>query len=74
MRRKPQTLTDQLRKAIDASEMSRYRICKVTGMSESTMSRFMAGKGGLSLDVLDKIARALGARLVVESKADEKDR
>ncbi|MDQ3440577.1 MAG: helix-turn-helix domain-containing protein [Planctomycetota bacterium] len=39
--------------------MSRYRLCKLAGMSECTMSRFMAGKGGLSLDMLDKIGRKL---------------
>jgi hypothetical protein len=39
----PKCISQQLREAIDASEMSRYRICKEIGLPESTMSHFMAG-------------------------------
>ncbi len=45
----------QIRQAVDASGESRYRICKELGLSESSMSRFMAG-GGLSFENLDKLA------------------
>jgi hypothetical protein len=38
---------------------SRYRICKELGVSESLLSRFMSGKGGLSLDTLDALAALL---------------
>ena len=34
--------------------MSRYRICKMIGFSEATMSRFMKGKAGLSLQSIVK--------------------
>jgi transcriptional regulator with XRE-family HTH domain len=58
-------LADQLRRAIDTSGMSRYRICKVVGMSQATMSRFMSGKGGLSVDMLDKLGDALDLRIAI---------
>ena len=51
-------LSDQIRQAVDASGMSRYRISKELGISESTMSRFMAGSG-LMLDNLDALADLL---------------
>jgi hypothetical protein len=35
-------LSDQVRRAVDASGLSRYRISKEMGIAESTMSRFMA--------------------------------
>lgn len=57
------SFSDQIRRAVDASDLTRYRICKEIGLSESTLSRFMAGKGGLSLDALDKLADLL--RLVI---------
>jgi transcriptional regulator with XRE-family HTH domain len=57
-------LSDQLRGAIDASGMSRYRVCKLAGMSNATMSRFMNGKGGLSVEMIDRIGMALGLRIV----------
>ncbi len=56
-------LSDQVRRAVDASGLSRYRIAKELGVAESTMSRFMAGKGGLSLANLDGLADLLGLDL-----------
>ena len=59
-------LTDQIRRAIDANGMSRYRICKLVGMSEATMSRFMSGKGGLSMKMLDRLGAALNLKIVAD--------
>jgi hypothetical protein len=52
-------LSEQVRRAVDVSGLSRYRICKTLKIAESTMSRFMAGKGGLSMEVLDNLADLL---------------
>jgi hypothetical protein len=49
-------LSDQIRRAVDASGLSRYRISKTLGIAESTMSRFMSGPGGLSMEYLDALA------------------
>jgi len=56
-------LSDQVRKAIDASGKSRYRIAKDLRVSEATLSRFMSGERGLTLTVLDRLADYLGLTL-----------
>jgi transcriptional regulator with XRE-family HTH domain len=62
-------LSEQIRRAVDASGMSRYRICKELGIAESTMSRFMAGKGGLSMDNLDSLADLLHLDIVTGKRS-----
>jgi hypothetical protein len=57
-------LSDQIRKAVDASGLSRYRIAKEIGVAESTMSRFMAGSG-LEMTNLDRLADLLGLNITV---------
>jgi transcriptional regulator with XRE-family HTH domain len=55
--------SDQVRQAIRECGFTRYRIAKDTGVSESALSRFMAGKGNLNLDTLDRLAGVLGLTL-----------
>ena len=57
-------LSDQVRRAIDAGGMSRYAICKELQIPQSLMSRFMSGKAGVSLRVLDRIGELLGLSIV----------
>jgi transcriptional regulator with XRE-family HTH domain len=57
------SLSDQVRQAVDASGLSRYRICKHLDLTESTMSRFMSGEGGISMAMLDKLADLLNLNL-----------
>jgi ribosome-binding protein aMBF1 (putative translation factor) len=47
--------TDQIRRAILDSGVSRYRIAKDTGIAESVLSRFMHGQIGFTLETLDKL-------------------
>ena len=63
--------SDQIRAAVDASGMSRYRICKEIGLSQPTMSRFMAGRTGLSMESLDRLADLLGLDVVTQPKANK---
>ena len=58
-------LSDEIRDAVDASGMSRYAIAKALGVAESTMGRFMNGKGGLSMEYIDRLAALLGLHIVV---------
>ena len=58
-----QALTDQVLRAVNDSPLSRYAICKAAGIDQAVMSRFMAGKAGLSLKSLDALADALGLEL-----------
>jgi transcriptional regulator with XRE-family HTH domain len=58
--------SEQLRQAIERSGMSRYAIGQAAGIDKATMSRFMAGKVGLSLESIDKIVDVLRLKLVAE--------
>ena len=61
-------LSDQVRRAIDACGVSRYRIAKETGISEPTISRFMSGERGLTTTALDKLAEYLDLNIRVGGK------
>jgi plasmid maintenance system antidote protein VapI len=52
-------LTPQLRTAIRESPLTGYRLARLAGVSESSICRFLHGKGGLSLKVIDRIWRVL---------------
>ena len=68
-KKRREKLSDQLRRAIDGSGLSRYEISKRTGIAQATLSRFMAGIGGLSTDGLDKIADCLVINLTTDKPA-----
>lgn len=55
--------SDEIRAAVDASGQSRYAICKALGLDQGAMSRFMSGRAGLSLEVLDRLAELLDLHL-----------
>jgi hypothetical protein len=57
-------LSDQIRRAVDASDATRYRIAKTIDLDHAVMSKFMAGKTGLSMKNLDALADALGLDVV----------
>ena len=65
--------SDQVRDAVEASGMSRYAICKAIGLPQSAMSRFMTGKGGLSMDTLDKLAELLGFYVATRPRRKSKE-
>jgi transcriptional regulator with XRE-family HTH domain len=59
------TLSEQLRDAIQKAGVSRYEISKETGVSQSTLSKFVLGtRPGLSFDAMDRIVEYLGLVLV----------
>jgi len=60
-----QTLSEQLRDAIEKAGVSRYEIAKATGVSQSTLSKFVLGtRPGLSFDAMDRIGEYLGLMIV----------
>lgn len=63
MTKKKSSLIDQLRHYIETAEVSRYRISKETGISQSLLSRFMHGKAFFSEESLNTLADALGLEL-----------
>lgn len=68
MDKEPVRLSDQIRQAVSASGLSHYGICKVLGIDKGLMSRFMAGKAGLSVANLDALAELLRLKIVSTGK------
>ena len=60
--------SDQIRDKVNASKMSRYAICKAIGLNQGAMSRFMSGKGGMSLETIDRLAELLGLSIASNSR------
>jgi hypothetical protein len=75
MSKKRIKLSDQVRKAVDASKISRYAICQVTGIDQAALSRFMAaapGGRGLNMKTLDALADVLDLNIVAGRKAGKR--
>jgi len=65
-------LTDQLRRAIDDSGLTRYRIAKETGISESALAQFYNGHRGLSMDALNALGEFLQLTITLGRKPGPK--
>jgi transcriptional regulator with XRE-family HTH domain len=65
-------LTDQLRQAIDDSGLTRYRIAKETGVSESALAQFYNGHRGLSMAALNSLGEFLQLRITLGRKPNTK--
>lgn len=57
-------ISDQLRQFIAREPSSLYALAAECGLAAPVLSRFAAGKRSLSLESVDRIAKALGLRLV----------
>jgi transcriptional regulator with XRE-family HTH domain len=65
---KQASIVAQLRKAIAQAEragMTRYKLAQQTGLSQAMLSRFMAGENAPRLATAERIATAVGRRLVL---------
>jgi len=65
---KRKTLSDELRDAVEHSGLTRYAIWQATGIDQGTMSKFMAGNRGLSIESIDKLADLLGLHIVTDAE------
>jgi hypothetical protein len=74
MKKRRVKLSDQLRGAVDKSGMSRYAICKATGIDQGMFSHFMAGRIGMGLGNVDALADLLGLRIVADKPKTRKAR
>jgi transcriptional regulator with XRE-family HTH domain len=54
-----ETLSSQLRTAIRTAGVTRYKIARGAGVSQSVVDRFVSGERSLTLGTADKIAHAL---------------
>jgi hypothetical protein len=64
--------SEQLRRAVEGGDKTRYRISKETDIDQSTLSRFVNHGAGLSMESVDRLCKCLGLRLVMEGKARRK--
>jgi len=62
------SITEQLRRAIERSGKSRYRISQESGIAEAVLSRFIHGERDLKLDTADRLCAALGLQVVLKAK------
>jgi plasmid maintenance system antidote protein VapI len=62
-RKKPQSISDQLREAIGNADLSAYELAQEARVDRSVLSRFLAGKRSLTLDTVDRLAAVLKLRL-----------
>ena len=67
-------ILDDIRKAIESSDVTRYRISKDTGINESQLSALMAGTKGLSIEALEKLADYLGLEVATRPKRKREKR
>ena len=67
-------LSDQIRRAVDDCGITRYAIYKATGIDQGTLSRFVAGAAGMSLDNLDRLANLLDLNITTGKRRRSKGR
>ena len=61
--------SDQLRRAVRESGMTRYALSKTTGVSQAVLCRFVAGTAGMSLDSIDRLMDVLGLEIRPRKRA-----
>jgi len=61
-------ILDSIRAAIQKSEKTRYVLSKETGIDNAQLSRLMAGKSGLSVESLERLADALDLEISIGPK------
>jgi len=63
MARKITTLTNSLKAAIKASDMTVYQISKESGVTQAMISRFLSDERDIRLATADKLSAVLGLEL-----------
>lgn len=60
-------LIEAMRKAIEASGQTRYRIAKESGVSAGQLSRLVNGERGLSVESVERLADYLKLEIVIRT-------
>ena len=63
-----ESFSDQLRRVIAESELSRNQICEAADIDPSHLHRFVHGTGRLTNETIDRLAKVLGIKLVVKGR------
>lgn len=61
-------LLDEIRRAVEASGKTRYRIAKESGVSAGQLSRLVNGERGMTVDTIERLADYLGLKITIEPK------
>lgn len=61
-------LLDAIRKAINTGEESPASVAKRAGVARSQISRLLSGERGVSVDVAERLAEALGLQITIGRK------
>jgi len=67
-------LLSELKRAMAESGKTRYRLAKESGVAESALCRLVSGERGLSVEAAEKLADAMGLRVVLQPKEKTKGR
>ncbi|MHC5109682.1 MAG: helix-turn-helix domain-containing protein [Planctomycetota bacterium] len=65
-------ILNEIRAAVNRSDLTRYRIAKDVGMSHTQMSRFMSGERGLSFDKAEELAAYLNLEIIIRPRRRRK--
>ncbi|OHB70154.1 MAG: hypothetical protein A2V70_14840 [Planctomycetes bacterium RBG_13_63_9] len=71
-KKRPKLMSDQIRQAIDDSGLTRYRISKETGISETALALFYNGQRGLSMKALNALGEYLQLTITLGRKPEKK--
>ena len=66
-------VTDEVRRALAESPLSRYEISRQTGIEQSALARFLSGERGLWTVTLDRLVPVLGLKIVSTAQKEEKE-
>ena len=61
-------MLDTLRRAVENSNESRYRIAHGSGVAASQLARLVSGERGLSIESAEKLADYLGLEITLRPK------
>jgi transcriptional regulator with XRE-family HTH domain len=65
-------LVDAMRRAVETSGKTRYRIAKESGVSAGQLSRLVSGERGMRVDTLERLAKHLGLQITIAPKDEKK--
>lgn len=61
-------LLDEIRRAVETSGKTRYRIAKESGVSAGQLSRLVNGERGMTVETIERLADHLGLKITIEPK------
>lgn len=67
-------LLERTRQIIEASPVTRYQIAKDTGIDQTTLSLFVNGKRGLSIERVEIVLDYLGYEIEIVKREGTKER